>query len=327
MTTKSVRPGGLARFFIERRNTRLAALLFFILLAANIWLNPARFMPHNWGSVLGLAAPLLLASLAMTIPFLAGRGSIDVSVGPLMGLINVIIVKGLIMAAGVTSPLIIVPAALLIGLASGALNGFLAAILRIQPIVATLGTYLIYAGLALTVLPSPSGSVPAWLAALAGPWSILPVGLAVLLWLLVKRLPYYDLLMATGSDDRAAYTSGVDVPAVRFVAYLLAGVFASLAALSLTALIGSGDPNIGPGYTLIAIAAVALGGVGLAGGVGGMTAAFLGAADIFLLQSMLTAFNVSTFVLQMAYGAVLVLAVCLNSEKLKHLFKARAVPR
>lgn len=325
MTARSGPPGRLTRFFAERQDTRLAALLFIVLLAANIWLNPTRFMPSNWGSVLGLAAPLLLASLAITIPFLAGRGSIDVSVGPLMGLINVIIVKVLIMTAGVTSPLVVVPAALLIGLASGALNGFLAAVLRIQPIVATLGTYLIYAGLALAILPSPSGAAPAWLTALAGPWSILPVGFAALIWLLVKRLPYYDLLMATGSDDRAAYTAGVNVPAVRFIAYMLAGFFAGLAALSLTALIGSGDPNIGPGYTLIAIAAVALGGVSLAGGIGGMTAALLGTADIFLLESMLTAFNVSTFVLQMAYGAVLVLAVCLNSEKLKRLFKIRTV--
>ncbi len=129
--------------------------------------------------------------------------------------------------------------------------------------------------------------------------------------------------MAVGSEDRAAYTSGVNVPLVRFIAYVLAGLFAALAALSLTALIGSGDPIIGPGYTLIAIAAVALGGVSLAGGVGGLTAAFLGAACIFLLQSMLTAFNVSTFVLQAVYGAVLVLAVCLNSEKLKLYFRRK----
>nr|WP_102959618.1 ABC transporter permease [Mangrovicella endophytica] len=315
----------LARLFAGREDTRLAALLFVVLLVLNIALNPARFAPHNWGSVLGLAAPLLLAALAVTVPFLAGRGSIDVSVGPLIGLVNVLIVKGLILGAGIQSPLLIVPAALILGLASGALNGFLTSVLRIQPIVATLGTYLIYSGLALTILPSPAGSVPDWLRALAGPWSVLPVGAAVLLWLAVRRLPYYDLLMATGSDDRAAYTAGVGVPRVRFTAYLLAGLFAGLAALSLTALIGSGDPNIGPGYTLIAIAAVALGGVSLAGGIGGLTAAFLGAADIFLLQSVLTAFNVSTFVLQMTYGIVLVLAVCLNSEKLKALIGRRRI--
>ncbi|MCX8279022.1 ABC transporter permease [Phyllobacterium sp. 0TCS1.6C] len=315
---------GLPRIYSGRRETWLAATLFVILLVINIVLNPLRFAPSNWGSVLGLAAPMLLTSLAITIPFLAGRGSIDISVGPLVGLINVILVQILITGSDVSSPFIIVPAAIAIGVLAGALNGVLAAIIRIQPIVATLGTYLIFGGLALTILPSPSGSVPAWLASLAGPWSILPVGTAVLIWIGIKCLPFYETLMAVGSEDRAAYTAGVNVPFVRFMAYVLAGLFAGLAALSLTALIGSGDPIIGPGYTLIAIAAVALGGVSLAGGVGGLTAAFLGAADIFLLQSMLTAFNVSTFVLQAVYGAVLVLAVCLNSEQLKSLLWRKA---
>ena len=309
------------RTFWARSETRLAAALFVFLVVFNIFLNPVRFSPANWPTVLGLAAPLILATLATTLPFLAGRGSIDVSVGPLMALINVILVKVLMGDAGITSPWIIVPAALLLGLASGALNGLLAAILRIQPIVATLATYLIYSGLALSVLPSPSGSVPPWLSTLAGPLSFLPVGLVILAWLVFKRLPLYDLLMAVGSDDRAAFTAGVDVPKIRFLAYILSGLVAGVAALMLTALIGSGDPNIGPGYTMIAIAAAALGGVSLAGGVGGLLAAFIGAADIFLLQNLLTSFNVSTFVLQAAYGTVLVLAVCLNSEKLKTRFQ------
>jgi ribose transport system permease protein len=81
--------------------------------------------------------------------------------------------------------------------------------------------------------------------------------------------------------------------------------------MMLTALIGSADPNVGPGYTLIAIAAVALGGVSLSGGRGGLLGAAIGAIDIFLLQSLLTTFNVSTYVLQVAYGAILVAAVVL----------------
>ena len=79
-------------------------------------------------------------------------------------------------------------------------------------------------------------------------------------------------------------------------------LFAGVAGLMLTALIGSADPTVGPNYTLIAISAVALGGVSLAGGRGGLIGAAIGAIDIFLLQSALTFFNVSTFVLQIAYG-------------------------
>jgi ribose transport system permease protein len=81
----------------------------------------------------------------------------------------------------------------------------------------------------------------------------------------------------------------------------------------LTALIGSADPATGPAYTLIAISAVALGGVSLGGGRGGLIAAAIGAIDIFLLQSALIYFNVSSYVLQIAYGLILVAAVMLTA--------------
>ncbi|MBZ9964721.1 ABC transporter permease [Mesorhizobium sp. BR1-1-2] len=302
-----------ARLLSFGRSVGFAVVLLIVLLAVNLMLSPARFQPGSWGALVGLAAPLIGAAIASTPVILAGRGGIDISVGPLMGFVNAIVIQVLFLRAGISSPLVLVPAALLIGALVGAANGFLATIVRIQPIVATLGTYLILTGVTLTILPAPIGPAPAWLKALAGPFSLLPLALMLLFWWLVRRSPYYDQLMAVGSDDRAAYTAGVDVTLVRFIAYVMTGILAGCAGLMLTALIGSADPNIGPTYTLIAIAAVALGGVSLAGGRGGVAGAAIGAVDIFLLQSVLTTFNVSTFVLQIAYGAILVLAVMLTA--------------
>ncbi|TPK33212.1 ABC transporter permease [Mesorhizobium sp. B2-5-3] len=302
-----------ARILSLGRSVGFAAVLLIVLLAVNLMLSPARFQPGSWGALVGLAAPLIGAAIASTPVILAGRGGIDISVGPLMGFVNAIVIQVLFLRAGISSPLALVPAALLIGALVGAANGFLATIVRIQPIVATLGTYLILTGVTLTILPAPIGPAPAWLKALAGPLSLLPLALMFLFWWLVRRSPYYDQLMAVGSDDRAAYTAGVDVTLVRFIAYVMTGILGGCAGLMLTALIGSADPNIGPTYTLIAIAAVALGGVSLAGGRGGVAGAAIGAVDIFLLQSVLTTFNVSTFVLQIAYGAILVLAVMLTA--------------
>ncbi|MBZ9809133.1 MULTISPECIES: ABC transporter permease [unclassified Mesorhizobium] len=306
-----MRPFG--RLLSLGRSVGFAVVLLIVLLAVNLMLSPARFQPGSWGALVGLAAPLIGAAIASTPVILAGRGGIDISVGPLMGFVNAIVIQVLFLRAGISSPLALVPAALLIGALVGAANGFLATIVRIQPIVATLGTYLILTGVTLTILPAPIGPAPAWLKALAGPFSLLPLALMFLFWWLVRRSPYYDQLMAVGSDDRAAYTAGVDVTLVRFIAYVMTGILGGCAGLMLTALIGSADPNIGPTYTLIAIAAVALGGVSLAGGRGGVAGAAIGAIDIFLLQSVLTTFNVSTFVLQIAYGAILVLAVMLTA--------------
>jgi ribose transport system permease protein len=293
------------------RKGGLAAGILLVLLVANILMNPARFHPAAWGTLIGLAAPLIGAALASTPVILAGRGGIDISVGPVMGLVNAVVVQVLFLQGGYSSPFVLWPAALLVGAAIGAINGVLATIVRIQPIVATLGVYLILTGVTLTILPAPVGPAPDWLRAMAGPYSILPLAVIGVLWWGLTRLPYHDQLMAVGSDDRAAFTAGVKVTAVRFIAYVLTGLLAGAAGMMLTALIGSADPNVGPGYTLIAIAAVALGGVSLGGGRGGLLGAAIGAIDIFLLQSLLTTFNVSTYVLQVAYGAILVVAVVL----------------
>ncbi len=268
-----------------------AALLLVILLAANLILSPTRFQPADWGALIGLAAPLIGAAAASTPVILAGRGGIDISVGPLMGFVNAVVIQVLFLKLGWSSPFVIVPVALIIGMALGAANGFLATVVRIQPIVATLGTYLFLAGVTLTVLPAPIGPAPAWLKAMAGSWSALPLALIFLFWWLVRQTPYYDQLMAVGSDDRAAYTAGVPVTGVRFIAYVMTGLLAAAAGLMLTALIGSADPNIGPTYTLMAIAAVALGGVSLAGGRGGLAGAAIGAIDIFLLVNPDKAMN------------------------------------
>ena len=79
-------------------------------------------------------------------------------------------------------------------------------------------------------------------------------------WRRGERLP-----PVPGGDDRAAFSAGINVTLVRVIAYTIGGLFAGVAGMSLTALVQSADPTLGPQYTLVAIAAVALGGTSLAG--------------------------------------------------------------
>ncbi len=307
----------IRRYFSE---ARFAILLLAVLVVITVILTPSRFSPANFGTTLGLMTPFILAACAVTPVFLAGREGIDLSVGPLIGFVSVIMVKIVILDHGLTNPLIVLPIGLLAGLLIGALNGALAVYLRVQPIVTTLGTYLILAGLATWILPSPAGPVPAWFSSLSEGYSIFPLIAVALIWLVIKRLPFYGLILSIGGEDRAAYAAGVNVDFIRFLAYVIGGLFAAFAAISLTGLLGSADAQVGPNYTLLAIAAAALGGVSLAGGKGTMLGAAVGAIDIFLLQNLVTHFNVSSFVLQIAYGAILVIAVSLNSDVLsRHL--------
>jgi ribose transport system permease protein len=141
-----------------------------------------------------------------------------------------------------------------------------------------------------------------------------PIVVVLVAWLGFTRLPLYRLLVGTSDDERAVYTSGIDTARVKLVAYAFGGLLAGVAGIALSAVLGSADPTVGPNYTLTAIAAAVLGGVSLAGSRGGMLNALLGALAIFLLQNLLTSLHTSPFLLQVAYGAVLVGAVALNGH-------------
>lgn len=289
-------------------------VLLGALLIVNIATSTSSFSPGNLPATLGLATPVILAAFAATPTLLVGNGGIDLSIGPLMGLVNVVIVHELIGGAGIGSAPAVIALALALGLLIGLVNGALVAYLRIQPIVATLGTYLVCSGLALCLQPTPGGSVPSWLASLAGAASIVTVAIVLVAWLAIRRLPFHVALMATAGDERAVFTSGIDTARIRLAAYALGGLIAGIGGLALSAVLGSADATVGPSYTLTGIAAAAFGGVSLAGGRGGIVRALVGALAIFLLQNFLTYLNVSAFLLQVAYGVVLVIAVALNGS-------------
>ena len=291
--------------------------LFVVLLVANLLTDPKFIEPAYAAGTLAVAAPLVIAAMAETAPVLAGGGGIDLSVGPLLGFINVIIMVWLV-PHNLGNPATAIPLILLIGAGVGLANGLLVTVVRLQPIVATLGAYLVITGLSLGLMPQPAGVAPQWMDGLAGSYGPLPgavilVGVPALAWLLLYRSTYIRQLLAVGGNDRAAFSAGVNVGAVRLGAYVISGLFAAVAGLALTALVQSGDATLGPNYTLLAITAVALGGTSLAGGIGGLSGSILGAIDIYLIENWLTARNVSSFWLQVAYGAILVLALMLNS--------------
>jgi len=90
-------------------------------------------------------------------------------------------------------------------------------------------------------------------------------------------------------------------------------VWLRLAGIALTALVRSGDPNLGASYTVVAIAAVVLGGTAVTGGVGGMVGSIIAAVDILLIQQLLSATRVPSFWIQVAYGAILLVALAVNA--------------
>lgn len=300
-----------------RDPTAFAGLLFLVLLIASVAQNPIIISPRFLTGSVSVAIPLMIGAMAVTPAILAGGGGMDLSVGPLMGFVNVLVVTALL-PAGLGDWWFAVPILLLVGLVVGAMNGWLVAAVRLQPIVATLGTYLVLSGANLWLLPSPLGPVPAWFGALSRSIFGVPGPIAfilgpILIWFCLSRTPFLKTLLAVGGDDRVAYSVGINVTRVRVIAYAIGGLFSAFAGIALTSLIQSADANVGPPFTLQVITAAALGGISLAGGRGSMWGSVFGALTMFLIQNLLTNFGVSVFWQQVVFGATLIAALVLNA--------------
>ena len=151
-------------------------------------------------------------------------------------------------------------------------------------------------GLNLVILPRPGGSAPEWMSSWGSGTAIFSpvlfmVALATAGWLIFSTTAFYGHLRLMDLDERAAYTSGVRIGVVRLGAHAVAGIFAGLASLAFTALIGSGDPTQGTTYTLISATALVLGGTSLAGGRATVMDSLLGALNLFPHRRCACPFN------------------------------------
>jgi ribose transport system permease protein len=272
----------------------------------------------SWPSLLADFAPFALAAIASTPQMLSGAGGIDISIGPLLNLVSVILV-GKLLAGGTTSPWIDIPAALAIGAAVGCINGVLVGVFRYQAVLATLCGLFVLTGLGNALISIPGATSIGWLTHLGAQVGPVPGGLIMIaspfvLWFALGRTTYMRQLYAVGGDEVAAYSAGVDVARVRIVAYTLGGLFAGVAGLALAAATQTGDPGAATQYTLPAIAAVAIGGTSLLGGRGSLLGSLVGAAIIFLIQTLIDSLNVNSNAPQLIYGVILILAIVLSSR-------------
>jgi len=321
---------GAARLRVPLADTSYAwpALIATVLLVITTEIVDPRFLAgSNLSPVVVVLAPFVLISMAQALPLISGHGGLDLSVGPMAGIVTVL-VAAILEPAHVTSIPMVLVIILGSGVLVGAVNGALIAYLRIPPVIVTLGSYLVLSGLAVQILPSPGGTVPSWLSGLAGiaggvPLMLVPIAVVVVLWVWLKSTEFWRNLRVVGGDERCAFTAGVNVALLRVGIYIVAGLLAAVAGIALAASLGSGDSTVGPNYSLISFAGAALGGVSLSGGRGGMLGAAAGGCILFLVQNLLTLANVSVFQQQIAEGLLLVFALVANSLGVKLRLRRR----
>jgi ribose transport system ATP-binding protein len=243
---------------------------------------------RSLNGILFLASALAFVSTGQLIVLLTG--GIDLSVGPLTGLVVVILS---FFAGEENGPwFFILGIALALATAAfiGFLNGFLIRIVKLSPLITTLAMFIALQGVSLMLRSTPDGffrrsimqTLTTHFGALPAAFVVVVVT-TILLELALRRTRFGMEIRAIGSNEVAAYRLGAQVNRSCIIAYVLCSFFACLGGILLSAQIGVGDPTVGQNYTLQSISAVVLGGASIFGGRG----SFLGAlAGVILVQEI-----------------------------------------
>ena len=304
---------------IMGRDTWVLALwgLLIALLIATQGIRPG-WDAFDFRSLAIAALPIAFAAAAQAIVVISG--GIDLSIGSVMALTSVTAAR-FMSDASLEFSIVVFLGVLLMGLVIGLVNGVLVVWSRVPDIVVTLAMLYVWAGAALLVLGTPGGRAADWLTE-AGRGSLiiewLPRALVVLVvivaavWIPLRRSRLGLSLYAIGSDRLAAFRSGVDVDRTRIAAYVLAGLFSAVGGLALTMTTGIGTPTPGP-YTLLAVAAIVLGGVSLAGGQGGLVGPVVAVFVLSLIRADLTFLGVDPNFSTVIQGLIMVGVVMLGA--------------
>jgi rhamnose transport system permease protein len=257
------------------------------------------------------------ALIALAMALLIISGEIDLSVAAIIALASTMM--GLALQYGADTP-VLVAVGVGVGIACGAFNGFLVTGLKLPSIVVTIGTMSLFRGIAYIVLGDQSfKGYPksfSWFGQGYVYWVIsfellLFVVCAIAYWVLLHRTNFGRRVFAIGNNPVAAQFSGVRVDRIKFVLFCLTGMMSGIAAVLLTARLGSTRPSIAEGFELEAITMVVLGGVSILGGAGSILGVVLAALIVGLVTFGLGLLNVPGIVMTIFTGSLLIVVIAL----------------
>ena len=293
-----------------RRNTIVALLLLLgaFILSIEI-IRPGTVTPVWLTNTALFAAPLGIMTAGQTLVMLTG--GIDLSVA--------VVASGAAYLLA-TNASLGTPTAMLIGLTLGVLvglaNGIGVALLRVQPLVMTLGTGLMTGGVMIVYSQKMLASqprVPDFIRTLGSaklggvlPYDLLLWGpIAALMIFALRRSGFGRLIYAVGDNREACELAGVRVWRVLLTSYVLCGLFAALAGYLLVGGTNASNLQLADSYLLPSVAAVIIGGTSIFGGRGGYSGTIIGALILTVLTSLLTLLDASEPVKQILYGAII----------------------
>ncbi|MGV2292252.1 ATP-binding cassette domain-containing protein [Trinickia sp. YCB016] len=282
-------------------------------------MNEAYLSARNLSGMLALVATLAIVSYGQQALMLVG--GIDLSVGPLMGLMVVIQSFFLNDGSALSHQLTGWAIACGVAIAVGLVNWVLVCPFRLHPMVATLATYMALQAISLILRPVPGGIIAdSLLDTINTQIGFVPViaivaaALALLLEFALFKTRTGLVFRGVGSRLEAARMAGVRTQLTLLAAYVGCSLLAAVAAIPMMAQVGSGDPNAGINYTLASIAAVVIGGASLFGGRGSFIGSLLGALLIIQVNVVTSFLDIGDSWQSYLLGGMILVSVALYSK-------------
>ncbi len=302
-----------------RETILFAAILAILVLVTTRF--PGFIAPGNLIDVFNDTSPLIILALGQMAVILTR--CIDLSVAANLALTGMIVAT--LNSVNPDLPIVFIPIlAVLIGAALGAINGILVWKLEIPPIVVTLGTMTIFRGIIFVI------SDGNWINAheMSPAFTALPraifLGLPVLSWfaivimvasyVVITRTPLGRAFFAVGGNPHAAVYTGISIGKTQFAAFVLSGALAGLTGYLWVARYAVAYVDIAGGFELEVVAACVIGGISIAGGVGSVGGAILGAIFLGIVKNALPVVNISPFWQLAISGSAIIIAVAFNAQ-------------
>lgn len=291
-----------------------AWIAFLLTVLVGIIVAPAMVAPEHWPVMLRQAAPLGMLALGQTVLIL-GRG-FDLSVGGVVGLVNVLAAGSLAHDLGATGIIILCFA---VGALVGAVNGMMVAFAKLSPLIATLGIgFLLTGAMLIYTGGAPTGDIPEAIKALSSgkflslSWGVyIWLGITLVVGVLMKFTWPGRWVYAAGSNPEAARLAGIKVTSVQIGSHIFSSLCAVTGGLLLAGFVGIGTLGAGQDLMLNSLAAAVVGGTLLLGGRGGVTGTVGGVILLTVLSALLTGAGVGKAGDLLTQGIVIVAAAAL----------------
>lgn len=307
---------------VDRFGTELVlAGLLIVFMIILTWASPVFLTDQNISNLLKQSSTNGIIALGMTLVIISG--GIDLSVGAVAGLVGA--VAAMMMVGGLgTGPSCVL--ALFVAVLIGVGNAVMVVEGRIPPFIATLGTMTMARGALklLTNAQTVNGLPDTFLAFGSSRIFGVPaqvclwIFLAVILGIMLTRTRFGRNIYAIGSSQQVARLSGINLRLNIYAVYALGSLMAGIAGLVLTSRVRMAAPTAGTGYELYAIAAAVIGGASLSGAEGTILGAILGAIIMTTIDNGGNLLGIDPFVLEIAVGALIVLAVLIDKYRKSH---------